>query len=89
MVLCNNQKVFVDDLSPNEALTLTFHKNQIRLEKGIELIGIYNHIEFIGKKYNTFSLSSPQIDRKRTYEEHLTVIARDEMIFINRDLENT
>ncbi len=89
MVLCNNQKVFVDDLSPNEALTLTFHKNQIRLEKGIELIGIYNHIEFIGKKYNnTFSLSSPQIDRKRTYEEHLTVIARDEMIFINRiDLE--
>ncbi len=89
MVLCNNLKIFVEDLLPNEAITLTFHKNQIRVEKGIELIGIYNHIEFIGKKYNnTFSLSSPQIDKKRTYEEHLTAIAHNNMILINRiDLE--
>lgn len=89
MVLCNNVKVFVEDLSPNEAITLTFHNNQIRVEKGIEFIGVYTNIEFIGKKYNNvFSLSSPQIDRKRSYEEHLIVSVRKEMICVNRiDLE--
>lgn len=89
MMLCNSVKVFVEDLSPNEAITLTFHNNQIRVEKGIEFIGVYTNIEFIGKKYNNvFSLSSPQIDRKRSYEEHLIVSVRKEMICVNRiDLE--
>ncbi len=89
MMLCNNLKVFVEDLAPDEAITLTFHDNQIRVEKGIELIGTYNYIEFIGKKYNNvFSLSSPQIDKKHSYEEHLTIIARNDMLLINRiDLE--
>ena len=89
MMLCNNLKVFVEDLSPDEAITLTFHDNQIRVEKGIELIGTYTYIEFIGKKYNNvLSLNSPQIDKKRSYEEHLIVIARNDMILINRiDLE--
>ena len=50
MMLCNNLKVFVNNLIPDEAITLTFHNNQIRVEKGIEFIGTYNQIEFIGKK---------------------------------------
>ena len=89
MMLCNNLKVFVNDLIPDEAITLTFHNNQIRVEKGIEFIGTYNQIEFIGKKYNNvFSLSSTQIDRKRYYEEDLMITARHEMLFINHvDLE--
>ena len=90
MILCNNVKVFVEDLSPDEALTLTLHNNQIRVEKGIELIGTYNFIEFVGKKYNNiFCLNSSQIDRKRIYEEHLTVVANgNDMVFVNRiDLE--
>lgn len=89
MMLCNNVKVFVEDLNPNEAITLTFHDNQIRVEKGIEFIGSYNYIEFIGKKYNNvFSLSSSQIDRKRSFEEDLVLTARNAMLLINRiDLE--
>lgn len=89
MMLCNNIKIFVNDLMPDEAITLTFHNNQIRVEKGIEFIGTYTQIEFIGKKYNNvFSLSSPQINKKRYYEEDLNIMARNEMLLINQiDLE--
>ena len=89
MMLCNNIKIFVNDLMPDEAITLTFHNNQIRVEKGIEFIGTYTQIEFIGKKYNNvFSLSSPQINKKRYYEEDLNIMARNEMLLINHiDLE--
>jgi hypothetical protein len=52
MMLGNNTKIFMEDLSPDEAITLTFHDHQIRVEKGIEFIGIFSYIEFIGKKYN-------------------------------------
>lgn len=90
MLLCDNEKVLNEDLNPDEALTLSLYNGQIRIERGIEFIGAYNQIDFIGTCYsNVFSLAqSGKKALKRTYEENLSVSCPGFLLFINRiDLE--
>ncbi len=89
MLLCDNTRVFEEDLKPGEALTISLYGDRIRVERGIELIGTYAQVDFIGTRYsNVFSLQSPQSDRKRTYEERLSVSVHRGMLLVNRvDLE--
>jgi len=73
-VICDNVKIFPADLSVGSAVTLTYINGKIRLEQGLELIGIYSSIEFIGSKYNNiFSLKAQEIPYPRVYEENLTI----------------
>lgn len=89
MLLCDNSRVFEEDLKPGEAVTLSLYDNQIRVEKGIELIGTYSQVDMIGTRYsNVFSLQLPQWSKRRSYEERLSVSVKQGMLLINRiDLE--
>ena len=89
MLLCDNVRVFEEDLKPGEAVTLSLYDNRIRVEKGIELIGTYAQVDLIGTRYsNVFSLQMPQLPKKRTYEERLSVTVKNGMLLVNRiDLE--
>ncbi|MBO7465470.1 MAG: SpoIID/LytB domain-containing protein, partial [Bacteroidales bacterium] len=89
MLLCDNARVFEEDLKPGEAITISLHDSQIRVEKGIELIGTYAQVDLIGTRYsNVFSVQSPQAGKKRVYEERLSVSVHHGMLLINRiDLE--
>jgi stage II sporulation protein D len=89
MLLCDNARVFEEDLKPGEAITLSLYDNRIRVEKGIELIGTYAQVDLIGTRYsNVFSLQSSQLSRKRIYEERLSVTIRNGLLLVNRiDLE--
>jgi stage II sporulation protein D len=84
-VIGDNVKIFPADLSANTAVTLTCIDGGIRVEQGLELIGIYCDIEFIGSKYNNiFSLKSPDMPLVRVYEENLSVsIAGGNLVFVN------
>lgn len=89
MLLCDNVRVFEEDLTAGEAITLSRYENQVKVEKGIELIGTYSQVDLIGTRYsNVFSLQSPQAGKKRTYEERLSVSVQKGLLLINRiDLE--
>lgn len=89
MLLCDNARVFEEDLKAGEAITLSRHENQVKVEKGIELIGTYTQVDLIGTRYsNVFSLQSPQAGKKRSYEERLSVSVQKGLLLINRiDLE--
>lgn len=89
MLLCDNVRIFEEDLKAGESVSISVYDGQIRVEKGIELIGAYNQVDFIGTRYsNVFSLQSPQVGKKRTYEERLSASVQHGMLLINRvDLE--
>ena len=89
MLLCDNARVFEEDLKPGEAITISLHDSQIRVDKGLELIGTYAQVDLIGTRYsNVFSVQSPQAGKKRVYEERLSVSVHHGMLLINRiDLE--
>jgi len=84
-VIGDNVKIFPADLSVNTAVTLTYIEGGIRVEQGLEFIGIYHEIEFIGTKYNNiFSLKSPDISPARVYEENLAVtVSGGSLVFVN------
>ena len=84
-VIGDNVKIFPADLSVNTAVTLTHIEGGIRVEQGLEFIGIYHEIEFIGTKYNNiFSLKSPDVSPARVYEENLAVsVAGGNLVFVN------
>ena len=84
-VIGDNGKIFSSDLAVNSAVTLTYIEGKIRLEQGLEFIGIYSQIEFIGTKYNNvFSLKAPDIVPARVYEENVSVsISGGYLVFIN------
>ncbi|MCL2130885.1 MAG: SpoIID/LytB domain-containing protein [Lentimicrobiaceae bacterium] len=84
-VICDNVKIFPADLSVNSAVTLTHIDGKIRLEQGLEFIGIYSNIEFIGSKYNNiFSLKPPDVSPARVYEENVSVSVLDgNLVFVN------
>ena len=90
MLLCDNTKPFEEDLKAGESVTLSYYDGKVRIEKGVELIGTYVQVDLIGTRYsNVFSLYSPQVGRKRSYEERLSVsVNRGALFLINRiDLE--
>lgn len=90
MLLCDNSKPLEEDIKAGESLTLSYYDGKIRVEKGVELLGTYSHVDLIGTRYsNVFSMHSPQVGKKRTYEERLSVsVSRGAMLFVNRiDME--
>ena len=81
----DNIKIFPADLTVNSAVTLSFIDGKIRLEQGLEFIGIYSNIEFVGTKYNNiFSLKSPDMPQARVYEENVSVtVSGSGLVFVN------
>jgi stage II sporulation protein D len=74
-VLCDNKKVFPTDLTAGSAITITRFEGKIRMEKGLELIGFFSEIEFIGTKYNNvFSLKTANLTKERIYEDNLQIV---------------
>jgi stage II sporulation protein D len=84
-LLCDNMKVLKVDLSAGTSVTLTYYEDKIRVERGLELIGFFSEIEFIGTKYNNvFSLKTTDISKERIYEENLQVSAyMSELVLVN------
>ena len=84
-IICDNLKIFPADLTVNSAVTLTYIDGKIRLEQGLEFIGIFSDIEFIGTKYNNiFSLKAPDISSARIYEENLWAsVLGGNLVFVN------
>jgi len=86
-VLCDNVKVFPTDLKTESAVTLTYFEGKIRMERGVELIGFFSEIEFIGTKYNNvFSLKTQQLSKARVYEENLKVTVNDSKLAITNTI---
>jgi stage II sporulation protein D len=84
-VLCDNMKVIPVDISTGTSVTLTYFEEKIRMERGLELIGFFSDIEFIGTKYNNvFSLKTTEISKERVYEENLHVTTSfSELLLVN------
>ena len=64
---------------------MTWFEEKIRMERGLELIGFFSKIEFIGTKYNNvFSLKTKDIPKERVYEENLQIsTSSSELLFVN------
>jgi stage II sporulation protein D len=84
-VICDNVKIFPVDLKAGSAVTLTYFEGKIRMERGVELIGFFSEIEFIGTKYNNiFSLKNPRLTQERIYEDNLKISTNgSQLILIN------
>ncbi|MDR2407249.1 MAG: SpoIID/LytB domain-containing protein [Bacteroidales bacterium] len=84
-VLCDNMKIIPVDLSAGTSLTLTCFEEKVRMERGLELIGFFSEIEFIGTKYNNvFSLKTASIPKERVYEENLHIsTCSSELLLVN------
>jgi stage II sporulation protein D len=86
-VLCDNKKVFSSDLTTGSAITLTYFEKKIRMEKGLELIGFFSDIEFMGAKYNNvFSLKTTSLSKDRVYEDNLKIkphLSEAELVLMN------
>jgi stage II sporulation protein D len=84
-LLCDKMKALPVDIAAGTSVTLTYYEGKIRLERGIELIGFFSEIEFIGKKYsNIFSLKTANLSKERTYEENVKIItSSSELLLIN------
>ena len=82
-ILCDNVKIFPVDLKTESAVTLTHFDGKIRMERGVELIGFFSEVEFIGTKYNNvFSLKAHQLPQARIYEDNLKVIVHDSKLIM-------
>jgi stage II sporulation protein D len=84
-LLCDKVKVLPVDITAGTSLTFTYYENKIRMERGLELIGFFSEIEFIGEKYsNIFSLKTANISKERIYEENLKITTlSSELLLIN------
>ena len=84
-LLCDKMKVLPFDLSAGTSVTLTYFDGKIRMERGLELVGFFSEIEFIGKRYNNiFSLKTASISKERVYEENLKIVtSSSELLLIN------
>jgi len=84
-MLCDKIQVLPIDVSAGNAVTFTYFEGKIRMERGLELIGFFSEIEFIGKKYNNvFSLKTTNLSKERIYEENLKIITiPSELLLIN------
>ncbi|MDR0367622.1 MAG: SpoIID/LytB domain-containing protein [Bacteroidales bacterium] len=82
-VICDNVKIFPADLKAGSAVTLTYFEEKIRMERGVELIGFFSEIEFIGTKYNNvFSLKNPRLAQERVYEDNLKISINASQLFL-------
>jgi stage II sporulation protein D len=73
-ILGDNLKVISMDLETTTLITITYYEGKIRVEKGLELIGVFSAVDFLGIKYNnTFSLKINELSVKRIYEENLSI----------------
>jgi len=82
-LLCDKVKTL--DISAGTSVTFTYYEGKIRMERGLELLGFFSEIEFIGKKYNNvFSLKTANISKERVYEENLKIVTfSSELLLIN------
>ena len=72
-------------LEAGTSITLTYFGNRVKVEKGIELLGTFTEVEFIGTKYkNVFSLKTDKLPQERVYEENLSVgVLGNSLLLIN------
>ena len=72
-------------LEAGTSITLTYFGNRVKMEKGIELLGTFTEVEFIGTKYNNvFSLKTDKLPQERVYEENLSVgVLGNSLLLIN------
>ncbi len=72
-------------LEAGTSITLTYFGNRVKVEKGIELLGTFTEVEFIGTKYNNvFSLKTDKLPQERVYEENLSVgVLGNSLLLIN------
>lgn len=84
-ILCDNAKIFPVDLKVGSAVTLTCFEGKIRMERGVELIGFFSEIEFIGTKYNNvFALKNTQLTKERIYEDNLKIsVKASQLLLVN------
>ena len=84
-LLCDKVQILPVDMSASTSVTLTYYEGKIRIEKGLELVGFFSEIEFIGKKYNNvFSLRSSNLAKDRIYEDNLKIVTfSSELLLIN------
>ena len=72
-LICDNNRI-AESLEVGNAVQLSYYEGKIKVERGIELIGTFNEVEFIGAKYNNvFSLKGDILPKERVYEENLKV----------------
>ena len=82
-LLCDKMNVLPLDLSAGNSVTFTYYEGKIRMERGLELIGFFSEIEFIGKKYsNIFSLKTSNLPKERVYEENLKILSSDSNLLL-------
>jgi stage II sporulation protein D len=73
-ILGDNVKILPADLETSALLTITAFEGKIKIEKGVQFLGTFSSVEFLGTKYtNNFSLKIAEIPVKRVYEENLSV----------------
>jgi len=84
-LLCDNMQVLPVDVSAGAAITFTYYEGKIKMERGLELIGCFSEIEFIGKKYNNvFSLNTINLAKERIYEENLKIVTdSSQLVLVN------
>ena len=83
-LICDKQMNTVV-LEAGTSITLTYFGNRVKVEKGIELLGTFTEVEFIGTKYNNvFSLKTDKLPQERVYEENLSVgVLGNSLLLIN------
>ncbi len=83
-LICDKQMNSVV-LEAGTSITLTYFGNRVKVEKGIELLGTFTEVEFIGTKYNNvFSLKTDKLPQERVYEENLSVgVLGNSLLLIN------
>ena len=73
-LICDNNKLSSINIEAGSSITITYFERKVRLEQGIELIGTFSEVEFIGTKYNNvFSLKTEKLPQERVYEENLRI----------------
>lgn len=84
-LLCDQMQVLPVDVSAGAAITFTYYEGKIKMERGLELIGCFSEIEFIGKKYNNvFSLNTINLAKERIYEENLKIVTdSSQLVLVN------
>ena len=82
-VLCDKVKILPVDISSGTSITFTYYEGKIRMERGLELIGFFSEIEFIGTKYNNvFSLKTTNLPKERIYEENLKIVTTPSLLVL-------
>lgn len=81
-LICDNNRIS-EGIEAGGAVQLSYYEGKIKVERGIELIGTFSEVEFIGAKYNNvFSIKSDKLNKERTYEENLKVNITDHSLLL-------